>query len=433
MRRLAKRRNREDPYAFVGRDTELSFLIDNASNIPPDGGPGGTVVIVGAPGAGKTALMNEAIARLCAKGQPPTSVIPVDVTEGDPFAERLKFFRKLAQALIDHADPAKPEQTAAQHSEMSGGLPGVAGGKVSQSITQSSLSNVTSFAEIADLAPKTRDGTPKFKPFKRVVLTVDEVQNVKPATWVADVLSAAHIQKAIPVTVMCAGLADSLLTLGKAGISRLADRRTLRLSNLSQQEAQQAVKQAITPWRDLGLEIDHDALLTGAARVAKASDGWPAHLHTYLTEVFHQLAAMPKPSTAQLDWDAIMETVNARRISYYAERVAASQTPPPILHAAVSTTNQNQHVSKYTVMQAIDAAVESLWQNGNTLAVDMWRETFDGSVMKCYRQMLHAGIITEDSFECCEVPIPTLATFIARNANSQDGSIGNREPHLPGC
>lgn len=430
LKELARRGNREKPYAFVGRADELEFLKDNAIELPPEGGEGRTALIMGAPGAGKSALMNEAITRLCAKGQPKTAVIPVSAMGGDPLAERLKFFRKLAQALIGHADPAKPEQTVAQHSEVSGGLAGVAGGKAGQSITESSLSNVTSFEEIGDLAPKNRKGKPKFKPFKRVVLAVDEIQNIKPDSWVADVLNAAHIQKAVPVTVMCAGLADSLLALNDAGLPRLSEGRALRLGKLSQREAQQAVRQAITPLRDLGLEID-DALLIGAARVAKASDGWPAHLHVYLTEAFRQLAAMPEPSAARLDWDAVLTNGTARRETYYAERLAATQTPPAILHAAVSAINQNQLVSKYTAMQAIADAVESLRQNGNTLAADMWDETFDGSATKCYRQMLHAGIITEDPFECCEVPIPTLATFIALNANPQDGSIGNREANLP--
>ena len=430
MQRLAKRRNREDPYAFVGRDTELNFMLPNAANLPPEGGPGGTVVIVGAPGAGKTALLREA-ARQLAEGRPATAIMPLEPIRSANPDEKRYFFQQLANKLANCDDPADPERTTTKQTHAQGSIPGVVRSGVKHQTTTANLPNVSSFNQVRHLVEGAANGKPKFKPFKRVVLTVDEVQNIKPDSWAAEVLRQAHIQEELPVTVICAGLADSLLALDDAGISRPADEHVLRIGCLPQAKVEQSVKSAVTALASYGLTIDPNVLQDCANRMAEACYGWPAHLHTHMRQMFRHMSGMPDISLTGMDLDAVMRSADQQRQEHYGLRVKTSETPPPVLHAAVSAIGHNRPASKYTVMQAIQDSTESLRKNGNALIADIWDETFDGSAAKCYRQMLHAGIITEDPFECCEVPIPTLATFIAHSANPPNGSIGNRETNLP--
>lgn len=59
---LATHTDRASPVHFAGRGFELDLVLSRATRAQP-GTAGGTVVLQGAPGAGKTALLNEIAAR----------------------------------------------------------------------------------------------------------------------------------------------------------------------------------------------------------------------------------------------------------------------------------------------------------------------------------------------------------------------------------
>lgn len=64
---------RADPLVFSGREEEIDRIVRIAGRLPPDGRQGRTMLIQGAPGSGKTALIAEVSTRLA--GKPDTGIV----------------------------------------------------------------------------------------------------------------------------------------------------------------------------------------------------------------------------------------------------------------------------------------------------------------------------------------------------------------------
>ena len=104
---LRQKDERDEPHIFVGRDQERDAILECAKALPPDAGVGSTVLITGAPGAGKTALAEQAVKELVQDRSERTAVthLRTDQSRTDGFA---LFMRQVAAALAGQPSPTGP-------------------------------------------------------------------------------------------------------------------------------------------------------------------------------------------------------------------------------------------------------------------------------------------------------------------------------------
>ncbi|MDE0272371.1 MAG: ATP-binding protein [Gammaproteobacteria bacterium] len=198
---LARRSDREKPYAFVGRRGERAHFQQRTEQLPPyDGGAGGTTLITGAPGAGKTALKDQAVADF--KEAHPSAVeikVPSD-SEEPPHGGMRRFLRQVAHHLVASPDPSGPEGTAS--TEVKGDVnAGFVKGGTSETTTFDVFGNPATFQDVHASAVQRGKGQPRFGPSSCLLVTMDEAQNVKPGTWPAHLINQARLQDELPIQV----------------------------------------------------------------------------------------------------------------------------------------------------------------------------------------------------------------------------------------
>ncbi|MCY4356389.1 MAG: ATP-binding protein [Gammaproteobacteria bacterium] len=413
LRRMADSTNREKPYAFVGREEELDFIRRGAALIPPEGGVGGTTLIMGPPGTGKTALMEKAVEKLQTANGYQTAVIRMGRLKDKNWDVERNFLQAVAAKLGGFPEPIQPEQFKTSSFDVNLGIPSFGGGR-SQSVQQGTLLRLDHVNDLIGLLSKKGQDGEGFQPFNRVVVAVDEIQNLQPNSWAANLLEQLHTQSALPIYVLCAGLGNSLDALDRAEVSRPATNHILRPQRLTIDQSEKSVLVALDDALDQGVGRGFSQQENLATLIADVSDGWPAHLHTYTKVIFKQLFAMPEPSLALLDVDKVIAEGNRDRKEYYDIRIKSSKTPVPVIKALFD------RISKHGGSMSMDAALNTIGKTGRAMAKNPayrdkekeWKEHFNNNIGKCYENLLRSGVISQELNEDTTIPIPTLTGYI---------------------
>jgi len=250
---------------FVGRDAELALIGDAASlwmrGVELGNAPFGLVLISGAPGAGKTALLHH-LAR-----NPPPSVAALSV----PLL-RLSSEAELARSLKDALTARTRRGT--QGMRPTGVAANLGLAKFSWRLPQQAP------ATLGDLERGLSGGGTA-----ALMLPIDEVQTATPEP--IPMLSALHLGAAgIPLVPVLAGLSDAGDVLASGGISRRAGEYDVRLGTLNAGEPAEAVRQMLDEFRTRGSdETKH----RWCRAVEATSDRWPQHLKTSMTALAREL------------------------------------------------------------------------------------------------------------------------------------------------
>ena len=289
LRAFALEDDRLPPRAFVGRQ-DIIADIEHAVTQAAAGGTavrGRTRLVFGAPGAGKTALLNELARRWRARAADgdASAPVPVDCEPGD-LTSPVAFTEVVLSALVPDSsvDVAKVTTT-----EGGGGIPGVAGLSVSRTTSVPSLVDSVQAGRTPWAA--VREATQPERLARPVVLLVDEVQNMPGdpggdgrTRLLAEIHGGRH---GLPVMAVLGGLGDSKQMMARRGISRFARDAVHSLPLLTEAESGEAVKRFLALHRVVG---DGEAKALWRRRIAEACNGWPQHLHNYLCGVARALA-----------------------------------------------------------------------------------------------------------------------------------------------
>ena len=323
LRAFVREGDRNRARFFVGREAQIRDIGQACADAMAEYGTGGklagaTRLIQGAPGAGKTALL-EHLGGLF--GSP---------KEPDGFLSRM--FRREPQGpplpktlLLERGALANPPGVAAQIAEclnaerarqwrqthsravsMQAGAPGMASASSSETVATAPSS--PSFAELRRIFPPHDWKWP-------ICLMVDEIQNLEREE--SATLEALHLGTAgLPVVPVLAGLANSREVLARRGISRLNEDGVHTLGRLEAGEPAEAVHRMLDAYR---VDIAGTDAGRWAERLEEHSDRWPQHLQNAMRSLAEALFEA-NGSLAAVDEAAVSARSLERRTRAYRAR-----------------------------------------------------------------------------------------------------------------
>ena len=258
------RTSRDEPYHFAGRREELAVLHARLDEVRETGeSVGGVALVTGVPGIGKTQLGRRfgKEAQLRQNATVKHLAISVGMLRDDR-----SLFMAIARELDAEDEFRRAAETDTRTTAAGGGV-----GVVKGNVTKEHVRHTGSFGSLllATSASAVWRG-------KAVVLTVDELQGLKPEGRPA--LEELHLGlHRCPILLVGIGLQHTLRVLesgdSRAGLSRPATH--LRLGAMTIDEAEEAITGAL---QALGGNIPAPA----AAALAKMSQGFPQHVHGYI-------------------------------------------------------------------------------------------------------------------------------------------------------
>ena len=283
---FARRSDREDPPTFVGRGDILQRMEDDLQNRllrwregASDAWRGGTWLVQGAPGAGKTALLAQLRKRVA---QPPVRTCTLHVRDlRDPSG----CHRQLAEALWPGAGKAMGARTTST-GDTALHVPGLHAGR--SVATDSPVMTWDDFRSSARAQPE------RLHP---VVLLIDEIQNVAGDRAGAPAGFLQWLHEAtdnLPILPVYGGLAWSEDHLDGLGISRLSDNGHVdTLAPLTDAECMAAVRRfVLNPKHRIRTAGAEDPVIAAwAGAIAEKCSGWPQHLHGSLRALARELLA----------------------------------------------------------------------------------------------------------------------------------------------
>ena len=389
-------KDREAPVYFAGRLAELDKILTRAAK----GLSGNTIIVQGAPGAGKTSLLREAARRFEAAGGRA-------LFYGSPWSKGAEggVIQDIALAALDvEADVFATTRTSAVSAR---GTVGAVGGTV----TKSAQSPPIAVPHWTDFARRFADRAPDCRP---VLILADESQNF--ADDAGELVQALHTQAEFPITLACGGLSDTLNRLREIGISRVGGDSILRIGALTKEEATDAIQHAMS-WsleQCMAPRIRHTAAQVEhwAEFLANASLGWPQHLASYLVGAWRALAEAERLDLgAQSNLDAAVAYGDRLCAAYYEGRVAAAQTDPAVILAAHRALQNGPEEGDdlARVADAVDQAVTTLPR----VRRELHRNRHPDGTLECYAKMLKAGVLEEaGDGERLRAPIPSLTAYL---------------------
>ncbi len=337
MRDRAPATGRGVPF-FSGREREVGVFRGMVNDLSRGLAANASIVVEGPPGAGKSALMCQFMEEL--RSLPPLGArrwLPVPVSASDaespPYladeideaivsrlaadllatgglsrksGEVAGFVEKLGEYWGGDIDLARARTRAREFFDRGGSVMGFSLGASREGPPKT----------ISEAAGRRSNAWQSWQ----IVLMIDEAQDIKPGDVNAGsgTLSALHQGLArAPVSFCAFGLPGTLLALSDAGVSRLADGRSIRLGGIDETAARHMVNRCFESFGVKGGATWREAIIARAAN-------WPQHLAVYLNAVIRQLreAGPGRMDARGADLDAAMREGDRARARYYGQRLA---------------------------------------------------------------------------------------------------------------
>ena len=383
--------DRTEPLHFAGRGAELWELEALLASVKK-GKAGQTRVITAAPGAGKTALLQE----LEARWRDNEIARPVYM-RADSFSNPAEVIERMFAAI----DPEAAErfgvvetETETQYAE--GGVNAVVEAKVgrqSSYATQRTNLPVTFSTAFREL----KGGeTP-------VVLLVDEAQmwgtdKEERNRRISSLLAEAHVNETrLPLLIVAAGLGDAPEVVAERGASKLATGSKLVLGPLTDDEMREVCDKFFDRYRITGGE-EQRAEWTEA--IIAGTDGWPRHLTNALRGAAETLIA-GQGDLAQSSLEAARAGGQGFRREFYEDQLAPFQRMPELLSAVFAAMPQGAGTEGVFLRRAISRA----YKETPDLADEMDRS-------EVFTKLLHKGLIQDFGDDRYDCPIPSMRTYV---------------------
>ena len=418
LRRFSKLPDREASPYFGGRAEEIE-VVENAlrrirervqaGHWRPAGGE--TILFLGAPGAGKSALLHHLVRRWRGRGQEAPLVVD---TEASHYVDEGALALHVAEAF-DPAPAMQFRRSVTSHSSaiksLSGGIPGVTTGT---GTAESGHRSATAPAE-----PTLTHVSKAFSKSQRsIVLVLDEAQDLEgfDANLTRPVISKLHKgSHGGPFLTVFAGLAHSDDVLQNCGISRFSRGHDRTLSALPYDDAVEIVHLMLAECRVRG---DEENKCRWAKALAKESCGWPQHLHVSLQALAAQLLAASEAGRLE-DVDsefgiAVLKASAQAREEYYERRINA-----PLASAWQLLAEALRRTGKAAPRDAVLGHIRAAAQpSGKSMSIpnEIDAERF-------LDHMIRRGVLQRAPGHMLVCPIPSLRDYIERIARNTQPEV----------
>ena len=323
LRAFVREGDRNRARFFVGREAQIRDIEQACADAMAEYRAGGklagaTRLIQGAPGAGKTALLEHLDGLFGSPKEPDgfLSRLFRKEPQGPPSPKTLLLNRGgladlpgVAARIAECLDAGRAQQWRQTHSRavsMQAGAPGMASASSSETVATAPSS--PSFAELRRIFPPQDWKWP-------ICLMVDEIQNLEREETAA--LEALHLGAAgLPIVPVLAGLANSREVLARCGISRLNEDGVHTLGGLEAGEPADAVRRMLDAYR---VDTAGADAVRWAERLEEHSDRWPQHLQNAMRSLAEELVEA-KGALADVDEAAVLARARERRLQAYRAR-----------------------------------------------------------------------------------------------------------------
>ena len=376
---------RDVPPYFAGRRDELAILNKRLEYIRSTGDPRvGLVLIDGVQGVGKTQLLRRFVSAAAEDRR--TEVLNVP-TSG--LANELALFANIVEALGGN------DSMARQMADAAGGL------------TSAKIAGVGVSTQRADrlglsindmLVQSKRDGLWRNR---TLIIAVDEIQAV--AAEDRRTLKALHDGlHGCPILLAGAGLQHAATRLAAdlpaqdgrmdtSGISRFAERLTL--GPLDHSDALQAIV--------LGLDaMGHRVAEEQAIALAKASMGFPQHIHGYLRGAV-QAAEVHGDLGTDVALTSALAFGDQQRVRYYQERLRSMKRPARMLALAQHMVESGKRIVSWDEAAAAISTNDTAISRSATEAHDVLADA------------VSKGVLTTDEYHRVSFGIPSFHDHMA--------------------
>ncbi|MCY4274161.1 MAG: ATP-binding protein [Gammaproteobacteria bacterium] len=388
---------------FCGREAEYHVFQRSVNSLNDGIIGGGTMIFQGAPGAGKTALMQECMEAVRQHSTPEKPWVAVDIKPEilkSPFevvmllinavnqeSERLsklslnKNITKL-KALLDIGRALGNEL-----SERGFGVGGYAIGPKSKSDDENTAGAQWVFLNAAHL----------FRDFHLVVF-IDEAQNTPVDDSTKGVLSCLHDPPdKIPLLATFFGLSDTESRLTECGISGPADQRVINLELLDYGESCDVIRSIFKTYNFTGSRQDQKIWIE---RLAELSQGWPQHINRIAVAACRVIVEHGGEIKSEYLKQAL-HNAQDRKETYYRMILRRCSGQSWIYKKLVLLADQN----------------DGLLSLDQILNIAQYARTKDGETVKNFlTDALHAGVLMEsrDSPSNYHIPIPSFGDYLKK-------------------
>ncbi len=344
---------------------------------------GNTVVFQGAPGAGKTALLEHLKETLR--------------SECDTAHLNSAHIHQPNVALFEVFEELEPDVAAqlrqSRQETVRGGIKafGLEGG--GSAATTTPPVDMPTVRQLMSL---------RTDPSKPLLLFLDEAQNTNGdlPDGKSSILLDLHAGNSGNVSVIAGGLSNTEGKLKQLGISRTASDSVTTLQPLHENEVIRALN-AFLANEEFGIDC-HECDLTPIQQlVVDESMGWPQHLANTLRSLGEALIRV-NGRLAECDLNATQQASQARREDYYARR---TQTiPVPLLREVVLAVPKERNLNELGIRKAIERAYQA-----EPLIAEILPYT------EAYDTLLRCGVLQQDTTGDLTIPIPSMHDYIREN------------------
>ena len=324
--------DRGSPPIFVGREEIIDRLSKDVARCRSSEDPKEcfTLVIHGAPGAGKTSLLAEIRNLFDDQKEGPggwNSPIVVVELSGEMLSSEVGFAKEIIDARRGEHSNARQATTPT----VSGlaRLFGLETGRHSAVTDRTIEQQIQSPSEVWRAIVDNTSVEEKETVF---LLLIDEAQVISANGEKSDkndIAMALHggsqYTQGLKMLPVFAGLSDLESVLAHRGISRLGTDASIKLGSLGQNETEFLV----SSWMQFE-PFGFENLFTSAdtRRVSKilaiASEGWPRHANAYLKELARSIIEEGSSTNLTINLDQVLDRGHDSKIKYYQSRVNAA-------------------------------------------------------------------------------------------------------------
>ena len=381
---------------FRGRDEEFHVFRRAAGSLHDGRVGGGTMVFQGAPGAGKSALMEECMEAVRRHSTPEAPWVAVAM-----YPDALRYPDRVVRGMVDAAN-AESERLRGRTSGTASRVLGelldrgrqilreipdrdVSVGGVSWSGREREVSASGVFSHAA----------PHLGKF-HIVVCVDEAQNTPVSDNTKGVMDCLHRDPGgIPLVAAFFGLSDTQKVLRECGLSRFARGRVVTLDPLPFDDSACAIRDILGAYGFTGTQEDREVWVN---ELAELSQGWPQHINSVSVAACDILRAHEgRIDSAHLD--EAMAAAEAYKREYYAGRLAAGTDRSWVYKGLALAAEKNGGTLTYDGIETLTEEVRG--KTGETM------EDF-------LTQALHAGLLspTREIHDHYRIPIPSFGDYL---------------------